>query len=81
MRKFKVLATEPLPPHEAPNAHNIGALLQKTMNAFGIEKEKVFMILRDAETAMCKAIEDLEYSHIDCFIHKLMLVCIKINSF
>ena len=69
MRKFKVLATEPLPLYEAPNAHNIGALIQKTMNAFEIEKEKVFM--RDAETAMCKAIEDPEYSHIDCFIHKL----------
>ena len=74
MRKFKVLATEPLPSYEVPTAPNIGALLQKTMNAFGIEKEKVFMILRDAETAMSKAIEDLEYSHIDCFIYKLMLV-------
>ena len=74
MRKFKVLATEPLPPYEAPTAPNIGALIQKTMNDFGIENDKVFMFLRDAESAMCKAIEDLEYNHIDCFIHKLMLV-------
>ena len=55
-------------------------LIESVMNEFEIPCEKIFMFLRDAAEVMIKIFEEAGYKSIDCFAHKLNLVC-QINSY
>jgi hypothetical protein len=66
------LATQPF--EQAHTAVNIGTAIDLLLHEFQIENHKIHLILRDAQSSMILGIENLGFSHMDCFIHKIMLV-------
>lgn len=55
-------------------AENLKTLADSCFNDYGIPKDKIHMITRDAASTMKKVAKDLEIESIDCFAHKLDLV-------
>ncbi|KAF7638556.1 hypothetical protein Mgra_00001934 [Meloidogyne graminicola] len=70
-RLWKVLGAEPV--HGVNASSSISNKISEIFIDFGISTSQVHIFLRDATSSMCRAVEDLNFRHFDCFLHKIAL--------
>lgn len=69
---YRVLGVIPIKGRHT--AKNLSELIDNCLKRFEIEKNRIFLLLRDGASVMIKTSIECQINSLDCFAHKLQLV-------